>query len=35
MGVESYGMLLAADKEGKGYTLVSYDGDAKVGGKIQ
>jgi len=35
MGVESYGMLLAADKEGTGYTLVSYDGDAKVGGKIQ
>lgn len=35
MGVESYGMLLAADKEGKGYTLVSYDGDAKVGGKLQ
>lgn len=36
MGVESYGMLLATDKkEGKGYTLVSYDGDAKVGGKIQ
>jgi len=36
MGVESYGMLLATDKnEGKGYTLISYDGDAKVGGKIQ
>jgi methionyl-tRNA synthetase len=36
MGVESYGMLLATDKEeGKGYTLVVFDGDATVGAKIQ
>jgi methionyl-tRNA synthetase len=36
MGVESRGMLLATDrKEGKGYTLVVFDGDAKVGAKIQ
>ena len=35
MGVESHGMLLAAEKPDKGYTLVSFDGDAKVGAKLQ
>lgn len=37
MGVESHGMLLATEKEGTGggYTLVSFDGDAKVGAKLQ
>jgi len=33
MGVESHGMLLATEKD-KGYTLVSFDDDAKVGAKI-
>ena len=36
MGVESHGMLLATEKQDKGgYTLVSFDGDANVGAKLQ
>ena len=34
MGVESHGMLLAADT-GDGLTLLSFDGDAKTGAKIK
>ncbi|MBN2568982.1 MAG: methionine--tRNA ligase subunit beta, partial [Deltaproteobacteria bacterium] len=34
MGVTSQGMLLATDME-KGLTLLSFDGDAKVGAKIK
>ncbi len=34
MGVTSEGMLLATDME-KGLTLLSFDGDAKVGAKIR
>lgn len=34
MGVESHGMLLAADT-GDGLTILSFDGDAKVGAKIK
>lgn len=35
MGVESRGMLLAAETDDNGYTLVTFDGDAKVGAKVQ
>ena len=34
MGVESHGMLLAADTD-NGLTLLSFDGDAKTGAKIK
>jgi tRNA-binding EMAP/Myf-like protein len=34
MGVTSEAMLLATDKK-KGLTLLTFDGDAKVGAKIR
>ena len=34
MGVASHGMLLAAEKEGGGYTLITFDGNAKVGARV-